>query len=322
MDKLIYKSYENLVSDIKSNIFKLSKGDFDLVVGIPRSGMIPAYLISAFMNIDVCDVDSFIENKKLQRGITRTTKASLSYPQEAKNVLLVDDSIYSGDSLRTILDKLSILDKHQITTCVIYATGIGKSKVDIFFEAVEGKKLFEWGIFHNNVITKTCFDMDGVLCRDCLPEQNDEGPLYLDFIKNVEPLFIPTGKIYAIITNRLEKYREETVAWLARYNVQYEQLIMLDLPNKFERSKIDAGIEHKGKKFKALKDSVLFIESSYNQSLSIARVAGKPVYCVDRNCYLDPDMSSKLLNNTGGFLRDHYYGFKHKVKMFLIKDKA
>ena len=36
-----YRSYQNLSDDIKSNINKLEKFNIDLVVGIPRSGMIP-----------------------------------------------------------------------------------------------------------------------------------------------------------------------------------------------------------------------------------------------------------------------------------------
>jgi len=80
MEKLVFKSYKDLVDDIRSNIHLFSKDDFDLVVGIPRSGMIPAHLISAYLNIDCCDVDSLIENRALQRGITRTTKASLVLP--------------------------------------------------------------------------------------------------------------------------------------------------------------------------------------------------------------------------------------------------
>lgn len=318
MEKLLFKSYSDLVNDIKQNIHVFSQYDFDLVVGIPRSGMIPAYLVSAYLNLDCCDVETFIENRALQRGITRTTKANLSFPHDAKRILFLDDSVYSGESLEVTLNKIPINLKSKIVSAAIYATGIGKKKVDIFVEALEGKKLFEWGIFHNNLINSTCFDMDGVLCKDCLPHQNDDGELYIDFIKNVEPLFIPTKKIHTIITNRLEKYRSETVAWLERFNIEYDQLIMLDLPDKGERAKIDAGIDHKGKHYKKMTDTVLFIESSLNQSKSIALVSGKPVYCVDENIFIEPDLNSVLKNNLNGLIKRKYYSFKHKLKMFLI----
>lgn len=319
MDRLLFKSYEDLVSDIKEHISKINRYDFDLVVGIPRSGMIPAYLISAFLNIDCCDVDTLIENRPLQRGITRTTKGNLKFPKEANRILLIDDSIYSGDSLAKILSKIPENLKQTITTGVVYATGKGKEKVDFYLLGLEGMKLFEWGIYHNNIAGRTCFDMDGVLCKDCRPEQNDDGEKYLEFITNAEPLFIPTNTIFAIVTNRLEKYRPETVAWLEKHKVRYEHLIMLDLPNKAERQKIDGGIEHKGKFYKQFHNTVLFIESSFNQSVSIAKVSGKPVYCVDRNKFITPELSSVLLNNSHGFLKSKYYSLKHRIKMLLIK---
>lgn len=42
--KLSYKSYGDLIFDIKRNIVKIPS-DIDLIVGVPRSGMVPAYMI-------------------------------------------------------------------------------------------------------------------------------------------------------------------------------------------------------------------------------------------------------------------------------------
>jgi hypoxanthine phosphoribosyltransferase len=58
-----YRSYQDLSDDIKSNIYKLEKYNIDLVVGIPRSGMIPAYMISLILNVNCTDFHSFIENR-------------------------------------------------------------------------------------------------------------------------------------------------------------------------------------------------------------------------------------------------------------------
>jgi len=63
-----YKSYDDLCSDIKNNLSQLYEYDFDLVVGIPRSGMIPAYMIALYLNINCTDLMSFIENKKIKSG--------------------------------------------------------------------------------------------------------------------------------------------------------------------------------------------------------------------------------------------------------------
>lgn len=316
MEKFIFKSYEDLVEDIRKNIGKVQGFEFDLVVGVPRSGMIPAYIISAYLNIDCTDVDSLVANKPLQRGITRNTKGSLNLPQEATQILLVDDSIYSGKSFEQAKNKIPAELATRVKTLAVYSSDLGKKMIDIYLEYLDGTKLFEWGIFHNNIISKTCIDVDGVLCRDPRPEENDDGEKYLNFIKNASPLFIPTGEAYALVSNRLEKYRAETEVWLKKHGVKYRRLVLLNLPTKEDRLKIDAGIEHKGKFFKNF-DAVFFIESSYNQAISIAKVSGKPVYCVDKNKFISPDLAATLMNNPGGLIGGLLNRVKHKIKLFL-----
>ncbi len=314
MEKLIFKSYEDLVVDIRKNIGKVQGFGFDLIVGIPRSGMIPAYIISAYLNIDCTDVNSLIENKPLQKGMTRKTKGSLIFPAEAKNILLVDDSIYSGKSFELAISKVPFELATKVKTLAVYTSDLSKKKVDFFFEYLDGTKIFEWGIFHNNIISRTCIDLDGVICRDPLPEENDDGQKYLNFIENAEPLFLPTGQIFAIVSNRLEKYRNETEAWLKKHEVTYNKLVLLNLPSKEERLKIDAGIDHKGAFYK-YSEAILFLESSYTQAISIAKVSGKPVYCVDKNIFLSPRFASSLRNNPVGLFHSYLNRTKHKIKL-------
>ncbi len=160
-------------------------------------------------------------------------------------------------------------------------------------------------------------DLDGVICQDPTVEQNDDGEKYIDFIKNSKPKFVPTNKIYAIVTNRLEKYRPETTEWLKKYGVKYQQLIMLDLQTKQDRLKINPAVVHKGVFYKK-SEAVLFIESSYNQSIDIATTSGKPVYCVDKNVFIEPNMAKQILNQPKAVFFRKYYAFKHKIKMLLI----
>lgn len=50
-------------------------------------------------------------------------------------------------------------------------------------------------------------DIDGVLCADPTPEENDDGEKYRHFLLNTPPLFIPKVTIGTLVTSRLEKYR-------------------------------------------------------------------------------------------------------------------
>ena len=68
-----YISYADLSEDIRRNLYKLHDKDIDLVVGIPRSGMIPAYMIALYLNINCIDFAAFCKNEKPINGHTRKT---------------------------------------------------------------------------------------------------------------------------------------------------------------------------------------------------------------------------------------------------------
>lgn len=60
MRKYQYKTINDLIQSIKENLKTLPK-DIDLIVGVPRSGMIPAYAIALFLNKRVCSLDEFLQ---------------------------------------------------------------------------------------------------------------------------------------------------------------------------------------------------------------------------------------------------------------------
>lgn len=318
MEKLVFKSYSDLVNDIKKNLSKLNHTKFDLIVGIPRSGMIPSYLISAYLNIDCIDLNGFINNQEIQRGITRSSKYGLSFPHEAKNVLLVDDSIYSGDSIKKAIDKIPDNLKSKIKILAIYASSKNPKYVDMFFEYIDGKKIFEWGIYHNNIINDTCFDMDGVLCEDCDLESDNDENQYINFLKNAKPLYLPSGTIHSIVTNRIEKYRSLTQEWLEKHNVKYKNLIMLNLESKNDKNKIDPAIDHKASYYKK-SSCVLFIESSKSQSERIVLFSGKPVFCNENNIFYEPSLFSKVIHSPNQNFNLFLNYYKHKIKNFVSR---
>ena len=45
---------------------------------------------------------------------------------------------------------------------------------------------------HHSFLNDSCLDIDGVLCRDPSPEENDDGPRYEKFLTETNPLVIPT----------------------------------------------------------------------------------------------------------------------------------
>ena len=274
-----YRSFSHLSDDIKRSLARLQHQKFDLVVGIPRSGMVPAYIIGLYLNLGVTSLDGLLANEALKRGSTRKARVELETVQDAQKILLVDDSICSGESLKETLAKIPAALRDRITTLAVYSSQPQRSDVDIFFEHIPEPRAFEWNIFHRALLSRACVDIDGVLCRDPLTAENDDGERYIEFLLNAEPLILPSYKIHSLVTSRLEKYRAHTEEWLANHGVEYDKLIMLDLPSSAERQRLGSHAEHKAKHYLA-SGLDFFIESDERQAREIARITKKPVYCV------------------------------------------
>jgi len=249
--------------------------DFDLIVGVPRSGMLPANLLALYLNRPYTDIHSFL-NGHIYKAGARSQFFDIS---EFKKILVVDDSIASGSAMIEVKESLKHLEsKFDIKYCAVYIIPGKEKMVDYFFEIVPLPRYFQWNILNHTTLEKACFDIDGVLCEDPLPEQNDDGEKYIDFILNAPPLFIPGSKIGTIVTSRLEKYRKETETWLKNNNIKYNDLVMLDLPNMAARQKANNHGDHKAKAYMA-KPYVLFVESELHQAIEINRISKKPVLC-------------------------------------------
>lgn len=286
MLKYNYKSYASLADDIKKTMHILREKNPDLIVGIPRSGLLPATIIALELNIDVIDLDGLLQNKSISRGETRKKNLSLQRSHDAENILLVDDSVLSGNSIRLALTKIPKILHQKITTVVVYAPDYKNEDVDIVLHRLSLPRLFEWNLMHRDVLETACVDIDGVLCEDPSDYENDDGKRYKSFLMNANPKLIPSVKVHSLVTNRLEKYREETEKWLLDNGVKYDSLIMLDLPSQRERKKKGEYYEHKATYYGAHVDLNLFIESDAKQAAMIAKVTGKPVYCVENNSFM------------------------------------
>lgn len=292
-----YKTFNDLSVDIKNNLHKIHVGNYDLVVGIPRSGMMAAYVIGLYLNINVTDINSLITNQSLKKASIRKVRNSLIKPQDAKRILLVDDSIISGKSLSESISQIPDHFKDKITTLVVYSDRSRRDDIDTYLEVLPTPRLFEWNIFHRSILGNACVDIDGVLCLDPSHEENDDGVKYINFLLNAKPHILPSYKIHSIVTSRLEKYRPQTEEWLKKYNIEYENLIMLDLPDKESRLKLNAHATHKASYFKRSKDLELFIESNSKQAQQIMSITGKSCYSVDNNFMYSPGVINSALKN-------------------------
>lgn len=269
-----YRTIADMNALILERLYILPR-DFDLIVGIPRSGMFPANLLALYLNRPVADLDSFINGHIYKAGERGEFFDITSY----KKVLVVDDSIASGSAMQKCREKLSRLEgQFDISYCAIYVIPEKKNMVDYYFDLVPLPRYFQWNILNHVVLQKSCFDIDGVLCVDPSEDENDDGEKYIDFLLNAKPLFVPGCKIGTLVTSRLEKYRPQTEEWLAKNNIKYDKLVMLDLPDKEARQKANNHAQFKAAEY-ASGNYALFVESSPAQAVEINRITGKPVLC-------------------------------------------
>lgn len=125
-------------------------------------------------------------------------------------------------------------------------------------------------------------DLDGVLHPD-YPHASEEGGFeaaYQHFLQECLPLLVPGVPLYGIVTGRLEKHREATLAWLLLHGVWHPQLRLTLMPavSQDERRSQGTG-SWKGLVYAQDDQATLFVESKPGQAREIARASGKAVLC-------------------------------------------
>lgn len=300
-----YRSVSDLAQLLRVSVSKIP-ADIDLIVGVPRSGLLVANLLALQLNLKFCDVQSFISNMPLKHGRTRQVRyPTLTYPQSAHHVLVVDDSIDSGGSLEQVREQLKNENAStRITYAACFAAPHATQKVDLYFEVVSQPRFFEWNMMHSPFLQEYCIDIDGVLCVDPTDQENDDGDRYRQFLLSAQPLLRPSYPLGVLVTSRLEKYRTETEAWLQANGFVYNKLEMLNLPDAETRRRLCAHAPFKAKVFRSHFDTRLFIESNVEQAREIARLSGKHCLSYETQQLFEPDINyARVEYQTKHFLR-------------------
>lgn len=287
-EALQFRSYADLARAVAAGADRYA-GSFDIVIGIPRSGMVPAAMIALLHDKPLADLGGFVEGRVLARGRTRASGVDPDDPAHYRRALVVDDSVNKGLSIAAARERLASAAPHLETSFLaVYAHGESAGLVDHCLEICPKPRIFEWNMLHAWLPGKACFDLDGVLCRDPLPEENDDGERYRSYLRTARPLAVPTRPIRRIVTSRLEKYRPETEAWLEAHGIAYEHLHLLDLPSAEERRRQGAHAAFKARVYAEDAGARLFVESEPDQAASIARRSGKPVLDYANKVLADP----------------------------------
>lgn len=273
---LNFRTIEDLNLAIVRKLDQIRKLNIDLVVGIPRSGMLPASLIATHLQLPFTDVDSYNSKRWYVRNKKVTVPTDIT--DKPMRVLLVDDTINTGNAMRNVLGTIR---KSNDTIIKFAVYGSPKNKpgdIDFVCEECPLPRAFQWNIWKHNQAANWATDMDGVLCRDPNKKENDKGPRLENFYRTAEPKFLFTKPIKYIITSREERFRPATEEWLKKHNIKYERLIMkaTGMPGGNQ-----AHAEYKANTLKKLNGIELYIESDPKQAKIMSQFINIPVWCTD-----------------------------------------
>lgn len=267
---LSVRSVCDLNRAILANLPRLDRRKFDVIVGIPRSGMIPASILSTQLQLPLSDVESYARGLVYERS---------GRPASAKGrVLLVDDTVNHGTAMARAVARIEHKSSEVTRFCVFGPYRGIEGLVDLVCETVQGPRAFEWNMAKHARLNRWCVDFDGVLCRDPTNQENDDGPRYERFIRKAEPLFLPKRPVAHIVTGRLEKYRGGCEDWLRRHGVEFGKLHMMQFADKAERMAAGGRGQWKAEIMRSV-DAEFFIESCPKQASIIAKHTGLPVWC-------------------------------------------
>lgn len=252
----------------------------DAVLGIGRSGLLPATIVAVMHHAPLFSCGTFPEFSKI-RSCGNGWRMLGSDPP-LKTLAIVDDTAAHGGSIYNVTQMArDRWPEARIIRAVVYAHPKSLAQVDLAVAELDGPHYLEWNLFNAAHAETMATDLDGILCPDPPAEAGDEDPQYLAAIRSAPALQRPRRReLPLLVTARLERWRGETEAWLARNGIRYQRLIMGPWPTIAERA--DGWPENAAKlKADAYRASAckLFVESDPVQARRIVQLTGAPVLC-------------------------------------------
>lgn len=251
----------------------------DCIIGVARSGVSVASIVAM-----VTHKPLFILRQSFCDIIDSGHGWRLANQAAGANAVLIDDTVMTGSSFQKNLPIAYSMFKNVITAAC-YVNPATTWHPDLFVEHLPWPHLLEWNLFNSVFTTSMAVDFDGILCHDCPPECDDDGPKYREWMDRVKPLYpIRNRPIPLIVTARLEKYRSQTETWLMKNGIHAKRIEMGPWGSNRERAMASIS-QFKASHFVEFSNSrvavepPLFVESDAVQAREIARISNGLVVC-------------------------------------------
>lgn len=269
--------------DILNLVAKIPQ-DVTAIAGVARSGLSAATMLSMYLHLPMVTIRQTMGDV-VQTGNGWRLGGSKHVNPKTEKVLVVDDTVMTGNSLKAIKP---LIDREfgNAVYAAVYVNPKAVRKPDIWSVDLPWPHILEWNVFNSILSPSSAMDFDGILCHDCPPGSDDDGPKYLDFIRNARPLYTPRRcPIPLIVTARIERYRTETEHWLRRHGIAWHRLVMHPAATLAERRRdnipafkarhyADWAARHK-----ATPGPHIFFESEDHQAREIAKISKLLTIC-------------------------------------------
>ncbi len=240
---------------------------FAAICGIPRAGTVIASLLAQYQNNHLISVNDLLGGKQSwKEPLRRNCPAATT-----DTILVVDDTVATGERMNKTREQLKHLPYDFRFAAYLV---VDPNSVDYFYRTDPASQhLFQLNIFHHWFDSSIMTDLDGVLSEDWTHdyETGDLEQVYFNHLENARCLMRPTFPMHTICTGRLEKFRPQTMAWLAKHGIEYRNLIMFPASRPEDRR--DVGI-WKGQIYRN-SNAGLFVESCPHQSRQIRDTSGR-----------------------------------------------
>ena len=104
-----FRSIADMDRAIANNLWKLDRFKFDVIVGIPRSGMIPASILATYLQLPLSTPEAYVA------GIVHGRSGKVEKGRE--RVLLMDDTSNKGGAMARAVKILNQRRPASITRC-------------------------------------------------------------------------------------------------------------------------------------------------------------------------------------------------------------
>lgn len=249
--------------------------DISGVVGIPRSGILPAGVIATLLQVPLFELGNDGAVRPIGHGGRGHALGFGGNP--AGPLAVVDDTTYAGHAMRRA--RKAVMG--PAVYAAVYHRPAAGPIVDVWARVLPSPHLLEWnwangGVLRGHVAPAygrgIAVDLDGILLHDAESADHHRAPHLVGL-----PYMLPrTVPVPLIVTGRRERHRGETEATLRRYGAKWDRLVMY--PDDAPAGNEGRWAKHKAEYY-AASGCGFYLESCPVQAELIHAACGLPVVC-------------------------------------------